>query len=43
MFRGEEEGLVPMTWWSAVDCGDTEESKKEILALYPDQEPFGDT
>ncbi|MCU1324354.1 MAG: putative type restriction-modification system methyltransferase [Acidobacteriaceae bacterium] len=41
LFRGEEEGLVPMTWWSAADCGDTEESKKEILALYPDQEPFG--
>jgi adenine-specific DNA-methyltransferase len=30
-----------MTWWSSSDCGDTEESKKEILALYPDQEPFG--
>jgi adenine-specific DNA-methyltransferase len=41
LFRGEEEGLVPMTWWSAADCGDTEESKKEILALYPDQEAFG--
>jgi adenine-specific DNA-methyltransferase len=41
LFRGEEDGLVPMTWWSAADCGDTEESKKEILALYPDQEAFG--
>jgi adenine-specific DNA-methyltransferase len=41
LYRGEEEGLVPTTWWSAADCGDTEESKKEILALYPEQEPFG--
>jgi adenine-specific DNA-methyltransferase len=39
-FRGEEKGLVPMTWWDAEFAGDNEEAKKEILALFPDQEPF---
>lgn len=29
-----------MTWWEAADCGDNEEAKKEILALFEDQEPF---
>ena len=37
----EVEGLTPMTWWTAAESGDNEEAKKEILALYPDQEPFG--
>jgi adenine-specific DNA-methyltransferase len=40
-FRGEEEGLVPMTWWEATDFGDNEASKREILSLFPDIEPFG--
>jgi adenine-specific DNA-methyltransferase len=40
-FRGEEKGLVPMTWWDAAFAGDNEDAKKEILALFPDQEPFG--
>ena len=39
-FAGEESGLVPMTWWDAKMAGDNEESKKEILALFPDAEPF---
>jgi len=39
-FKGEEEGLTPMTWWEASDFGDNEEAKKEILKLFPDQEPF---
>ena len=30
-----------MTLWIASEVGDTEDSKKEILALYPDDEPFG--
>jgi adenine-specific DNA-methyltransferase len=29
-----------MTWWEAEFAGDNEEAKKEILALFPDQEPF---
>jgi adenine-specific DNA-methyltransferase len=39
-FAGEESGLVPMTWWEARHVGDNEAAKKEILALFPDQEPF---
>jgi len=40
-FSGEEKGLVPMTLWLASEVGDTEESKKEILILFSDLEPFG--
>ncbi len=29
-----------MTWWAAAEAGDNEAAKKEILALYPDREPF---
>jgi adenine-specific DNA-methyltransferase len=39
-FKGEEKGLVPMTWWGADLAGDNEEAKKEILNLFPDDEPF---
>ncbi len=40
-FRGEEKGLVPMTWWDAQFAGDNESAKKEIFALFPDIDPFG--
>lgn len=40
-FKGEEKGLVPMTWWDAEFAGDNEAAKKEILDLFPDDEPFG--
>lgn len=40
-FKGEEKGLVPMTWWDAELAGDNEAAKKEILNLFPDDEPFG--
>ncbi len=40
-FLGEQSGLVPMTWWDASSFGDNETAKKEVLALFPDQEPFG--
>ena len=40
-YRGEEKGLVPTTWWSAEFAGDNEAAKKEILALFPDDEAFG--
>lgn len=36
-----EKGLVPMTFWEAAEVGDTEESKKEILALFSEDDPFG--
>lgn len=39
-FKGEEKGLVPMTWWDAQFAGDNEAAKKEILALFPNDEPF---
>jgi adenine-specific DNA-methyltransferase len=40
-FPENEKGLVPMTLWLASEVGDTEDSKKEILTLFPDDEPFG--
>ena len=40
-YAGEEKGLVPMSIWMAADAGDNEAAKKEILELFPDQEPFG--
>jgi adenine-specific DNA-methyltransferase len=40
-FENEEKGLVPMSMWMAADAGDTEESKKEILALFDEESPFG--
>lgn len=36
----EDTGLVPTSWWPADEVGTTDESKKEILALFPDAEPF---
>jgi len=39
-YADEAQGLVPMTWWSADEVGDNEEAKKEILALFPNAEPF---
>lgn len=39
-YQGEEKGLVPMTWWDASEAGDNQEAKKEILALFPDIDPF---
>jgi len=40
-FQNEEQGLVPMSVWMASDAGDTEESKKEIMALFDEDSPFG--
>ncbi len=39
-FIANAQGLVPMTWWPAADVGDSEQAKKEILALFEDAEPF---
>lgn len=36
-----QEGIVPDTWWRHEDCGSNQTSKKELLALFPGQEPFG--
>lgn len=37
----EDDGLVPMSLWLASDAGTTEEAKKEILALFSEDDPFG--
>jgi adenine-specific DNA-methyltransferase len=36
----EDEGLVPWTWWPHEEVGHNDESKKELLALFPGVEPF---
>lgn len=33
-------GIVPDTWWTHDFAGHNQDSKKEMLALYPDIEPF---
>lgn len=40
-FMGEEEGLVPTTWWATAEFGDNEAAKKESLELFPHIEAFG--
>jgi adenine-specific DNA-methyltransferase len=39
-YLDEDEGLVPWSWWSHEEVGHNDESKKEILTLFPDAEPF---
>lgn len=36
-----QDGIVPDTWWSHDLAGSNQESKKEMVALFPGQEPFG--
>lgn len=40
-YMGEEAGLVPMSLWLADEVGTTEVSKREILDLFSDENPFG--
>jgi adenine-specific DNA-methyltransferase len=40
-YPDEDDGLVPMSLWLAADAGTTEEAKKEILALFDEDAPFG--
>ncbi len=35
-----QEGIVPDTWWPHKECGNNQEAKKEMLSLFPGQEPF---
>ena len=35
-----QSGLVPRTWWPHADVGHTQEAKREIQALYPEEIPF---
>ncbi len=39
-YLDEDEGLVPWTWWPHEEVGNTDESKKEMLGLFPDREAF---
>lgn len=39
-YLDEDRGLVPWTWWPASEVGDNDESKKEVLSLFPDVEAF---
>lgn len=36
----EDEGLVPWTWWNHDEVGHNDESKKEMLGLFSDDEAF---
>ncbi|MFN7611734.1 MAG: site-specific DNA-methyltransferase, partial [bacterium] len=36
-----QDGLVPDTWWSHDSSGSNQDSKREMLELLPDVEPFG--
>lgn len=41
LFLGEvQEGLVPRTWWSHTEVGHSQEAKREIQALFPNEIPF---
>lgn len=35
-----QEGLVPRTWWSHKEVGHSQEAKREIQALFPNDIPF---
>jgi adenine-specific DNA-methyltransferase len=35
-----QKGIVPDTWWSHENAGSNQDSKKEMLSLFPDTEPF---
>ena len=39
-YQFEESGLAPMTWWTAAEFGDNQQAKKEILALFDDEDAF---
>jgi adenine-specific DNA-methyltransferase len=36
-----QDGLVPDTWWSHDQAGTNQDSKKELVELFPAEEPFG--
>lgn len=35
-----QDGLVPRTWWAHTEVGHSQEAKREVQALYPDDIPF---
>lgn len=36
-----QDGIVPDTWWTHEQAGFNQDSKKELLQLFPETEPFG--
>lgn len=40
-FLSESEGITPWTWWQNSEVGHTQESKKESIALFGEQNAFG--
>jgi adenine-specific DNA-methyltransferase len=36
-----QDGIVPDTWWAHDLAGSNQDSKKEMIALFPGKEPFG--
>src|SRR5207244_4007721 len=39
-YLSEVKGSVPWTWWPHEEVGNTDEAKKEMLALFPKEELF---
>lgn len=39
-YLADDDGLAPWSWWTHEEVGHTDESKKEILALFPGENPF---
>lgn len=39
-YLDEDEGLTPWSWWPHEEVGHTDESKREIQALFPDEDAF---
>ena len=39
-YLSEVEGLVPWTWWPHEEVGHTDESKKEVMAIFGDDNAF---
>lgn len=39
-FTEVQEGIVPDTWWTHQEAGSNQDSKKEMLDLFPGDEPF---
>ena len=35
-----QEGIVPDSWWTHIECGNNQEAKKELLSLFENEEPF---
>jgi adenine-specific DNA-methyltransferase len=42
-YLDEDDGLTPWTWWTHEETGHNDESKKELQALFPDEEVMFDT